>query len=79
MFVAEVVLEKKSKVKKNRAHFQYYLLTCILWIYMYAKNRNDTGDVELYKSCLNLLLLTLVTESEKKICKAMKNEKLLLC
>ena len=79
MFVAEVVLEKKSKVKKKIEHIFNCLLTCILWIYMYAKNRNDTGDVELYKSCLNLLLLTLVIESEKKFCKAMKNENLLLC
>ena len=47
MFVAEVVLEKKSKVKKKMEHIFNYLLTCILWIYMYAKNRNDTGDVEL--------------------------------
>lgn len=77
--MAEVVLEMKTKVKKKLEHIFNYLLTYMLWIYMCAKNRNDTGDVELCKSCLNLLLLTLVIESEKKICKAMKNEKLLLC
>ena len=38
---------KEEWSKKQIEHIFNYLLTCILWIYMYAKNRNDTGDVEL--------------------------------